>query len=149
LKRHLERHHKNLHDEVQEHDKALVKKSKITTRTKPAKRLAAASNLNQSSIKQWVSPSPVFGGCLELVVMKQIPFTVFDSDPLRKLTNWAKVGAKDNSKKVVNAINLRAGVIEQAKQMRDQIQKLLQHKIVGVTADFASVENRSFLGKFS
>lgn len=84
---------------------------------------------------------------IDLTIRKGLSFSTFDSKDMRKLIILAKKGAGDDSRQVVNAENVKKSLKELARLKRDELKKLLKGKIINITADFATCERRSFLGK--
>lgn len=102
---------------------------------------------NQPKITDYAIVSPVMQLAVNLAVHKGLSFSTFDSEDMRKLVLLAKTGAKDGSKRVVNADNVKSSVKYIADVKRNEIQSNFKGKIVNLSADFATCERRSFLGK--
>lgn len=76
-----------------------------------------------------------------------VAFSTFNQPEMRDLTKFAKAGAGDNSKKIVNAENVKAAVSVLAAEGRIELTDMLKGKVVNLMADFATCERRSFFGK--
>lgn len=85
---------------------------------------------------------------MNLAVYNGVPFSLFDVPDMRVLTTQAKIGIGDESPRVVSSSNVKTAIKEIAKEKREELRKLLKGKVLNLTADFATCERRSFLGKF-
>lgn len=85
---------------------------------------------------------------VRLAVNNSLSLKIFDNNDMKQLFKHAKKGMNDNSKTAVNSNNVRKSISEFADIKRGEIRKKLKKNIVNLTADFATCERRSFLGKF-
>lgn len=111
-------------------------KGKKLLPTKTLKRKYVADP-NQQKITDFTGSGLVMNDCVDLAVHRGLSFKTFDRPEMRNLTKFAKLGSGDNTKKLVNAENVKAAISERAAEGRS------------LTADFATCERRSFFGKLA
>jgi hypothetical protein len=146
LKRHISRYHQEIHKEVEKNDK-VEGNFRLKRLGKTPADLGNA--LSQRKMTDFITISPVMQLAVNLAVRKGLSFSTFDSKDMRKLLVMAKKGASDSSKLVVNSENVKKSLKETAKIKKDEIRNKLKGRVLSITADFATCERRSFLGKFS
>lgn len=103
--------------------------------------------MDQKRITDFQEIPPVMKLCAEAAIHEGIPFSKFNSKYTMKLVSLAKKGANDNSTKTINSENIKDSVHILSKQRRNQLKALMKGKIVSLSADLATCEYRSFLGK--
>lgn len=102
---------------------------------------------SQKKITDYALISPTMQLAVDLAVHKGLPFSTFNDPSMRKLTTLAKKGNGDQSSTTINSENVVSSIHELAKQKRDQISAKMKGKIVSLSADMATCESRSFIGK--
>jgi hypothetical protein len=145
LVKHLQRIHPKVH-------KSYIEKQKIAdeNRTKFKNKLKrAGASSNQTKLTAFQRFSPVMKLAINLAVHEGISFNKFDKEDMRALVKGAKVGLRDDSKRVISSETVKASIHELAELERSDIRKRLKGKIVNITADFATCEHRSFYGRQS
>lgn len=108
---------------------------------------AGGSSPKQVKITSYTGLSKILHTAVNLAVHNGVPFSIFDVPDMRVLTTQAKIGIGDESARVVSSSNVKMAIKEIAKEKRDELRQLLKGKVINLTADFATCERRSFLGK--
>lgn len=85
--------------------------------------------------------------CADIAISGR-PFSLFDSEPMRKIIGYALKGSDQSGDTgVISGQKVRAAVSERAQQMRKQIAEIIQTKQVSISSDFASLHGNDFLGE--
>lgn len=84
--------------------------------------------------------------CTDLAIDGR-PFALFDSPSLKKILDFAVLGAKE-PKQSFSGSRVRQAVVERAKILREIIKGQLKSQAVSISADFASLHGNQFLGTF-
>lgn len=71
---------------------------------------------------------------------------MFDEAPMREITNFALLGAKEKGEGVVTGGKVRNNVIKKADDARELVKKEIKGKLLSVAADLATCNSVSFLG---
>lgn len=88
------------------------------------------------------------GAILDLcanVAIEGRPFTMFDSPSLKRILEFAVLGAKE-PKQSFSGARVRQAVVQRAKTLRDVIKTQLRNQAISISADFASLHGNQFLG---
>lgn len=146
LMKHLKCVHPKSFDDYE--NKASEAKTKL--KSNPFKRSSgktsssSGSSNKQMKMTKYIGNSRTMMNAVGLAVHNGVAFSLFDSFDMRELT--VRAGNGDDSEKVVNSENVKSAIHELAKLEREELKKLLQHKIFSLSADFATCQRRSFLG---
>lgn len=147
--RHLERNHKHEAEDL----KKKKEESTATTSLSSKKRKSSTAIENQvmdpkqPKITEFTSEPPIMRIAVNLCFRRALSFNEFDSSDMKLLVDYARLGAGDRSKEKVNAENVKNSLQRRALSVKDDIISKIHGKIVSLTGDFATLHNRSFLGK--
>jgi hypothetical protein len=124
LKRHLQRNHSALYESLLNE--------------------AAPTSERQMTLDNFVVKK---GAILDLcanVAIEGRPFTMFDSPSLKRILEFAVLGAKE-PKQSFSGARVRQAVVQRAKTLRDVIKTQLRNQAISISADFASLHGNQFL----
>lgn len=91
------------------------------------------------------------GAILDLcanIAIEGRPFAMFDSPSLKKILEFAVLGAKE-PKQSFSGARVRQAVVQRAQTLRDVIKIQLKNQAVSISADFATLHGNQFLGMFT
>lgn len=111
------------------------------------KKSKSGNDISQPKISAFLAASPIMELCVDMVVESAVPFELFAKNSMRSLSKFAKKGASDSSSSLISDETVRQAVLDRAKKERGAIIEMLGGKLVSLTADFATLWGRSFLGK--
>ena len=66
-----------------------------------------------------------------MAVEDGISFSSFDKKDMKEMTSWSKLGAKDNSSKVINAENVNDTVRKLTAHEREELKRNIQGRLIG------------------
>lgn len=148
LKRHLQRYHPKVFSAVETDDKLAKSKATVVKRPQGS---ASGSKMIQQKIDGFATVPYVTKLACDLAVVKGVSFSLFDHPATKEIMNLAQKGFYGTSSRInmntINSENVKKSVRNIAEVQRLEIKKLLDRKIINLTADFATCERRSFLGK--
>lgn len=93
----------------------------------------------------------IFGGnqvlqlCVDLVVENGRPLKIFDDKPMQALIALAK--KQKGEKTEIHSKAVKKTLFEFTKQKQQEIIKLLNKRVISLSADMASCRQRQFIGK--
>lgn len=141
LNKHL-RQHKDLYEKYEAESKAC----KEDNLKRKGGFLALGRSAKQPKITDAFAKPKILSLATALAVNDGLPFKIFDSPHMRNIIDFAKSGAGEAGA-VVNAENVKLSVSGEAAELREKIKKQLKGKVISITADYATAERRSFIGR--
>lgn len=151
LERHLQRHHKEVYDNIQA-DKAHSTKRVASDEAEGS----PAAKHRQVDIQNMFKPiSPkcvsleitediIMNSCVELVTRNGRPFRLIDDSGFRKIID--PVLKALNAKRAITAETVKDRVQEEAKSKREEISQSLKNRMFSLKIDSASRLDRALLG---
>lgn len=110
--------------------------------------LKEARSRSQSSIDKFlVQKMGILDICTDIAIDGR-PFSHFDSTPVKKLVEYAVLGAKE-TKQTISGAKVRESVVDRAKECRKKITAQLKNKLIIISGDFATLRGHEFLGEFN
>lgn len=85
--------------------------------------------------------------CVGLVTECGRPFALFDDKPMKEILKLGRKSANEENALVSNGENVRDAVFEKQEEVKTLVKKSLLNKIVSLSADMATCQHRSFIGK--
>lgn len=143
MRKHLKRAHPKILDEFENKERAGRGKSKYS-KFKAQTKFTVPSK--QKKMTDFNNISRVLQTCAKMAVEDGISFSSFDKKNMKEMTSWSKLGAKDSSRKVINAENVKDTVRKLAAHEREELKRNIRGKLINLSADLATCESRSFLG---
>lgn len=143
------RHLRAFHEEAFDEFTTKSNETKLKVKINPFKRCNSYKTFGHSSAKQtkitkFIQHSRTMKDAVELAVNNGVSFSLFDSSAMRSLTSRA--GGGEDSEKIVSSENVKSAITEMAKEKREEMKRLIQDKVINITADFATCQRRSFFG---
>lgn len=105
---------------------------------------ASSSSLIQRKITDFKTSSEVSQLCTNLVVEDGIPLHLFRSRNMNRLTDLACIATKDEAK--ITDEKIRDKIIQNAEDLRGEIQNLVKKRLISFKVDMASCRGREFIG---
>jgi hypothetical protein len=110
-----------------------------------AKKPYQGSQMKQSKITQFVNRSRIKDSCLNIITNCAAPFTLFDNPGMQSLIQLASNFIKETV--TINSSNLKSFLMEEAKELKIKIKKMLEGKLINLQVDFATCQGHSYMGK--
>lgn len=123
MKRHLQRFHKIIYDS-----------------------LIDSGDHSQTKMDKFISKqSRILELCADIAFAGR-PFSLFHSPSMKKLLDFAILGAND-PEQTISSVKVRQAIVDRAKEMRKSISRQLQNQMLNVSGVFASLHGNEFRGK--
>lgn len=145
LRKHLERKHTDVFKLFKKEVKEMQERADKNP-LKSSKNSVELSQLKQKKLTEFSKISKVMMLAANLAVHNGYSFKSFNCNDMTELLNGAKKGLNDTSSEVINSENIKSAIKELAAAKRGEMLKLMQNKLICISADFATCERRSFLG---
>lgn len=101
----------------------------------------------QPTISQCFKASPVLDLAVDMIIENAVSFELFDNLPMKTLCSLAKKGSGDIFSPAIYSENVKKALLERLYQKKDDLKRILEGKVVSLSADFATCWRRSFLGR--
>lgn len=128
---------------------SLMKKTVSVKRKQEQNKQMSSKKSKQLKITDYSSCPAIMSLCVELAVVGGRPFKMFGDRAFGELVRFAKAGCGDYSTNVISPRSVKDTISIVATTERVQIKNKLKNKIVSLSADLATCQGRSFIGKFN